>query len=83
MSFLFAFISFVYLFSDSVAYFESEEFRSAKSSFEFGLKIRQQEGKRDTAPITRYIRKCEAELAGIDIPILSSTFSFIHFSFLL
>jgi hypothetical protein len=48
----------------SVASFELEQYAVAKTAFEAGLKLRQQEGKRDTAPYTRYIRKCDAEISG-------------------
>lgn len=54
----------------------------AKASFESGLKLRQQEGKRDLAPYTRYIRKCDAEIpatstssasAEIAVPVAPAT----------
>ena len=49
----------------SVVYFEMEEFESAKTAFSQGLKLRQeQQSNRDTAPYARYIRKCNAEMAG-------------------
>jgi len=49
----------------SVVYFEMEEFESAKASFSQGLKLRQdQQSNRDTAAYARYIRKCNAEMAG-------------------
>ena len=43
-----------------------EEFESAKASFSQGLKLRQeQQSNRDTAAYARYIRKCNAEMAGM------------------
>jgi hypothetical protein len=49
----------------SMVYFEMEEFESAKAAFTQGLKLRQdQNSNRDTAPYARYIRKCNAEMAG-------------------
>jgi hypothetical protein len=49
----------------SAVYFEMEEYESAKKAFAHGMKLRQeQESKRDTAPYARFIRKCNAEIAG-------------------
>ena len=50
---------------NSAAYFEMEEYESAKAAFSQGLKLRQeQSSNRDTAPYARFIRKCNAEMAG-------------------
>jgi hypothetical protein len=53
-------------------YFALEEFESAKAAFSQGLKLRQaQSSNRDTAPYARYIRKCNAEMAGMSVEYLS------------
>jgi hypothetical protein len=52
------------IFSISIVYFDLEEFESAKTTFETGLKLAQQSSK-DTSQYERYIRKCDLELSKI------------------
>ena len=48
-----------------VVHFEMEQYGAAKASFSQGMKLRQeQSSNRDTAPYARFIRKCNAEMAG-------------------
>jgi len=62
---LYLIVTFTFLYGCSVVYFELEEYESAKAAFSQGLKLRQeQQSNRDTAAYARYIRKCNAEMAG-------------------
>ena len=56
----------VQFFIFSIAHFELEEYVQAKQAFEAGLKERQEKssGSKDVTSFNRYIRKCEAEIAG-------------------
>ena len=48
-----------------VCLFELEEYEAAKDAFEKALLIKRQEAPdADTAPLDRYLRKCQAEISG-------------------
>lgn len=47
-----------------ISCFELEEFETAKKAFEQGCRLCEQSGK-DTTVYARYIRKCNAEIAGV------------------